>query len=1043
MAAELPEGLYEALFNEEIRSVFARHPELRSVFGKLDPEEEPSRYAAFVAKIIEQALRQETDSATRLELCNRLITLVASGEKTSHLAARKLLSAEKSLLLEITPPHYACPGMPRPETPLAESSLFTGSPHDPQLVHELIAEMRSADGVDILVSFIKWSGLRLLMLAFEDLRDRKVPVRLITTSYMGASDAPAVEWLARMPNVDVRVSYDTDRTRLHAKAYHFRRQSGFSTAYIGSANMSQAAITSGLEWNLKVTAQDMPHIVEKFAAEFETYWNSREFVPFDSANPQPLRDAIQRAAKRGAVLPTVFFDLRPHPFQERILDALEAERKVHDQWRNLVIAATGTGKTVVAGFDYRRFHGQRHGQARLLFVAHRREILEQAVATYRNVLHRADFGELLVGPHQASRMDHLFCSVDMLRSRKLWEQVGPDFYDYIVIDEAHHGTAESYRPIFDHFQPRILLGLTATPERMDGKSVAADFGNRFAAEIRLPEALEEKLLCPFHYFGVADPVAIDADRFWRNGRYDVQALENVYTGDHARARQRLGVITEALQRYEPDLSRVRGIGFCVSVAHAQYMAEMFNAQEIPSAALVGMTSDEARTRLLQEFREGRLTFVFACDVFNEGLDVPDVNTVLFLRPTESLTIFLQQLGRGLRHASGKDCLTVLDFVGQAHRRYRIDSKLKSLLPKTRFAIDREVELDFPHLPAGCSIQLDRVARDYVLNNIRENLRNLAVQIPERLQTFAQESGLPLTFGNFVRFHDYEPETLLVRETWTQWKAKARLDPAPQDPDLAHLKKALVRVASMTGPEEIVRLRRVVVMLRQQNIPAALAEGTEEALRVHYRLWGQPGTKIGAPTLEASFSRLAGNPTILNDLKEVLAWAEDESRISGVMPELPFPCSLELHAQYGSVDILTALGLATMESAGQRGVGVVHCREIKAYILLVTFQKTEREFSPSTMYADYPISRELLHWESQSSTTQAGERGQNLIHHMERGYTILVFAREVKKRNGVTVPFTYLGPAERVSYESEQPIKMVWRLRHAMPAEMFEDNRRGG
>ena len=307
--------------------------------------------------------------------------------------------------------------------------------------------------MDILVSFIKWSGLRLLMPAFEDLRNRHVPVRLITTSYMGASDAPAVEWLARLPNVEVRVSYDTERTRLHAKAYHFKRNSGFSTAYIGSANMSHAAITSGLEWNLKVTAQDMGHILEKFTVEFETYWNSREFIPFDPRNPNLFRTAIDRARNPTANGPAVFFDLRPHPFQERILEALERERTTHDRWRNLVIAATGTGKTVVAAFDFKRFFEQTATQAQLLFVAHRQEILQQAQATFSNVLRDQNFGELLVGQFQANRMEHLFCSVGMLTSRRLWEQVGSGFYDYIVVDEAHHGTAASYRPIFDNFAP--------------------------------------------------------------------------------------------------------------------------------------------------------------------------------------------------------------------------------------------------------------------------------------------------------------------------------------------------------------------------------------------------------------------------------------------------------------------------------------------------------------------------------------------------------------------------------------------------------------
>ena len=393
----LPYGIYEALLDEGLREALLRHPELRSVLSKIDPEEQPSRYAAFVAKVIEKSLQQETDPIERLNLCNHLIDLLSGTTEKAYLQKHKLVPGEKSVLSEITPPHYAQHGIPRPATPIVESSLFTGSPHEPQLVQDLQAEMRSADAVEILISFIKWSGLRLLMPAFEDLLTRNIPVRVITTSYMGASDSTAVEWLAKMPNIKVKVSYDTNRTRLHAKAYHFQRNSGFSTAYIGSANMSHAAMTSGLEWNLKVTAQDMPHILNKFSAEFETYWNSREFLPFNPDNPSPLREAI-RHARAKIPIPTAFFDLRPHPFQERILDSLEAERTVHGHWKNLVIAATGTGKTVVAAFDFRRYFEKRSRQARLLFVAHRREILEQAIVTFRNVLRMADFENYLWVP---------------------------------------------------------------------------------------------------------------------------------------------------------------------------------------------------------------------------------------------------------------------------------------------------------------------------------------------------------------------------------------------------------------------------------------------------------------------------------------------------------------------------------------------------------------------------------------------------------------------------------------------------------------------
>jgi hypothetical protein len=458
---------------------------------------------------------------------------------------------------------------------------------------------------------------------------------------------------------------------------------------------------------------------------------------------------------------------------------------------------------------------------------------------------------------------------------------------------------------------------------------------------------------------------------------------------------------------------------------------------------VGETLTEARAAALRDLRLGRIRFLFTRDVLNEGLDIPDVNTVLFLRPTDSLTIFLQQLGRGLRHAPGKDCLTVLDFVGQSHRRYRIDRKLKALLSKRRFNLEREVEADFPHLPPGCSIQLDRVAREHVLNNIRENLRNLADQVPDRLESFEHESGQRLTFGNFIRYHDYDPEALLSRQTWTQWKSKARLAQPPTDPDLDQLKAALLTASQTNGPREISLMKKVVSDLTAGNADTALAKSGQAALLAHYRVWGKPGPKLGLANLKDSFQRMARNPSVMSDLLEILEFSDEQSRIVSPTAALPFPCPLELHGAYGSDEIKVALGGATFESAGVTGVGFVHFQPIKTYAALVTFQKTEKEFSPSTMYQDYPISRELLHWESQSTTSSGSETGQNLIQHESRGYTFLLFVRSRKRIGRITAPFTFLGSARLVKHESERPIQMVWRLDHAMPAEIFEENRRGG
>ena len=388
----LPHGIYEALLDEYLRDTLAQHPELRTVFGKIDPEEQPARYATFVAKVLEQALREESDPEKRLALCNHMLGHVAGEPGRGHLEKHRLIQSKNRSFWKLPRRNYGTSGIPRPHTPLAESSLFTGSPQEPQLAHELLEEMRSADGVDILVSFIKWSGLRLLMPAFEDLRDRRCA---------GAADHHLLHGGFRCPGSgvagqDCRTSRSASPTipsgpDCMPRPTTFKRNSGFSTAYIGSANMSHAAMTSGLEWNLKVTAQDMGHILEKFTAEFETYWNSREFIPFDPEQPTLFRTAIDRAAILSTTGPAVFFDLRPHPFQERILEALERERDSHDRWRNLVIAATGTGKTVVAAFDFKRFFEQKQKQARLLFVAHRQEILQQAQATFTQCAPRPEF----------------------------------------------------------------------------------------------------------------------------------------------------------------------------------------------------------------------------------------------------------------------------------------------------------------------------------------------------------------------------------------------------------------------------------------------------------------------------------------------------------------------------------------------------------------------------------------------------------------------------------------------------------------------------
>lgn len=1028
--SELELGIYERLLDSELSDALSASPELVAILRKIDDEAAPHTYAQFIAQLLQQALLI-TKAEARIPLLNQIIELLAATDGLEYMKRNRLLSDSKNLLTEVNQSKVA---LPRPQTPLTTSALLTGLGNDPALEHELRAEMATADRVDILVSFIKWSGLRLLRPSFEKLAERGIPIRILSTSYMGASDPVALEWLTKLPNVDVRLSYDTGGTRLHAKAYHFIRKSGYSTAYIGSANMSHAAMTQGLEWTVKVTAQDMPHILTRFVAEFATYWESNEFEVYNENEFQRFRKAINNYKLRANTGPTFFADITPKPFQQRILEALQATREAGSK-RNLVVAATGTGKTVISALDYKRFTETTQSKPPLLFVVHRKEILEQALSCFRTVLKDQNFGELLVDGMEPTEWTHVFASVQSLNSKQPWRRLGAKHFRYIIVDEAHHGAAKSYRPLFDHLSPKVLLGLTATPERMDGSSILPDFDNQLAAEIRLPEALEEKLLCPFHYFGVTDSIDLTADSFWKNGRYDQNALEAVLTGDDLRAKARVDTVLQAIHRYQPELNEVRGIGFCAGVKHAQYMADHFNQAGISAAVLLGNTAREVRAERLKAFKDGELTFLFTVDVLSEGVDIPEVNLVLFLRPTESLTVFLQQLGRGLRHAIKKDCLTVLDFVGQTHRKYRLDTKFAALLSRKRQRIDKEIESDFPNLPPGCSIQFERVARERVIAKIKAVLNNLQQFIPEVIQSWDAEQAKPLTFGNFIDVTELSPVEVLSKKSWSEWKALAAKTAPPSDPDLKTARKALSRLALRNDPDLLKHFQRIN---NTQVDEAAATYGPSQATAMHYLMWGQKGEKVGVDSAESSFAKWQANASVADDAAEVAAWCQIKHTTTIRNIQLPYPCDLKLHARYGSAEIKAALGLSSINKTGPTGQGVIHIEALKTYVHLITFRKDERDFSPTTQYRDYPISRTKLHWESQSTISQSSKTGRNYLNFKERGYTVLFFVRIDKRQDGETCPFIFLGTAkDLLNYEGERPISMTWELEHPLPAELFE------
>jgi superfamily II DNA or RNA helicase len=547
-------------------------------------------------------------------------------------------------------------------------------------------------------------------------------IRILTTTYTGATEARALDELARLPGCEVRVSLDGRRTRLHAKAWLFQRKTGFGSAYVGSANLSGAALTGGLEWTVKLTQRAQAGLFARATAHFETLWEDNEFQRYDPDNPVHRRElvaALRRetfgAGDSAGVIPA-FFDIQPKTYQQEMLEQLAAER-AHGRFRNLVVAATGTGKTVVAAFDYRNACRLEGGRPRLLFVAHRDEILRQALRTYREVLRDPDFEELLSGGNEPERSDHLFATIDSVTSRDLVATVGAEHWHTVVVDECHRLAADRFDAFANAVRPRFLLGLTATPERSDGRPIAHYFDARPdgspAVELRLWHALDLQLLAPFEYYACDDETDFSKVPWDQPG--EREAVDNLVTGNDVWAR----LVVNEWRRLASDAARSRAIVFCVSVAHAEFMTHWLNRAGLPAACVVGTTDTEARRRAPQRLLSGEVCALVTVDLYNEGFDLPMVDTLLVLRPTQSPVLFQQQIGRGLRLAPGKECCLVLDFVGQHRAEFRFDRLLSGLTGLSKRELADSVENGFGSLPTGCHIQLQKQTREQVLKSLRE------------------------------------------------------------------------------------------------------------------------------------------------------------------------------------------------------------------------------------------------------------------------------------------------------------------------------------
>ncbi|GHG57431.1 helicase [Sinomonas cellulolyticus] len=1033
----LPDGLYESLRTEELQRRLLGLPENREArFQPVSAEDAPDVLAQHMVKAARKAIAA-APAESRVDMANRFLRSIAEdGNADTILAGPELLDAV------FDSSQVRRRNLRRPTTPFRDAALLTASREDPNLAHELRRELESADSVDLICAFIKWRGLRLLESELSALKERGIKIRVITTTYMGATERQAIDELVRRYGAEVRINYETNATRLHAKAWLFRRRSGFDTAYVGSSNLSQPALLDGLEWNVRLSGVGTPRLLQKFEITFDSYWADRRFVPYDpNTDAARLDEALRRVGslERLRDLGPTGLEVVPYLHQQEMLEDLDAERS-RGHHRNLLVAATGTGKTVVAALDYKRLAQGRSEKPTLLFVAHRREILEQSLTTYRRVLNDGNFGELLVAGDVPKEWRHVFASVQSLSDERL-HRLGPDAFEIVVVDEFHHAAAPTYRRLLDQLKPRELLGLTATPERGDGVSVADEyFEGRTASEMRLWDALGEDLLVPFHYFGVSDDV--DLSRLeWRRGTYDLSQLSAIYTGNDARAAK----VISSLRDKVLSTADMRAIGFCVSVQHARYMAQVFNSAGISSLAIDGSTPDDERAESLRKLRDREVNCLFAVDLFNEGLDVPEIDTILLLRPTQSSTVFLQQLGRGLRRAPDKAVLTVLDFIGQQHRQFRFDVKYRALLGGlVRNRLAREIEEEFPTLPSGCQVQLDRVSQDIVLANVRSQLgftRKALVQDVRSQGTIVLADYLRAS-GADVR--DVYRDT---KDSWTGYLRAAQLISsesvfeqvlAARLADLASVaeKRILSKVSRFLHVDDPERAEAYGRLLAGDSPRyEAMDRRTKAFARMlYYTLELQKEPSLTGSDIDTGLDYVRSFPWVASEIAQITAIGADSARRAArsLGMDLAY-VPIQSHATYNRQEILAAFGFPG-RGIGSHREGVAWCPETGVDAFLVTLDKDERDHSPTTLYKDYAISPDIFHWESQSRTTVGSSDGQRYI---GGSSSVVLFTRATAKDDrGMTLQYTCLGKARYVDHSGEKPIAITWKLQRPMPADVF-------
>ena len=614
-------------------------------------------------------------------------------------------------------------------------------------------ELFSCDEFAISVAFITRGGITPLLQTLKELEKRGIPGRILTTDYLNFSEPKAMETLAGLKNITLKM-YVTEEARegFHTKGYIFKKEELYRII-IGSSNMTQSALTTNREWNTKIVSAEQGEYTQDVLAEFEQLWDSSYALPYekfiDQYSESYVRNKVIRKqkeiARKQEVVRLEEFTLQPNFMQVGFIANLQKLREYGEE-KALLISATGTGKTYASAFALREENPEK-----VLFLVHREQIAKQAIRSYKKVFGNTKSFGLLSGNSKEYDAEYLFSTMNMMARPEVHERFSPDEFQMIVIDEAHRTGAGSYQEIMKYFKPKFWLGMTASPERTDDFDVFEAFDHNIAYEIRLQQAMEENLLCPFHYFGITDL------------RIDGEAVEDKADFNCLISDTRVDYVIEQAAFYGFSGSRVKGLIFCSSKREAAVLSEKFNDRGFRALALTGEDKQEKREeaveRLVSDGREDILDYIFTVDIFNEGVDIPEINQVIMLRPTESPIVFVQQLGRGLRKAEDKEYVVILDFIGNYENNFMIPIALSGERNYNKDNMRRYVMEGCRVIPGASTIHFDEIAKNKIFRSI-DQMKGIKSIIKKSYRDLKYRLGRVPTLMDFYKNGEVDPLLIL-------------------------------------------------------------------------------------------------------------------------------------------------------------------------------------------------------------------------------------------------------------------------------------------